>query len=968
MRSDLRTGELDRHRLYALLEAMENDLRQLIHDHLRDGGDWTLGSYEKKALENRDRDRDATASGASLVHYLDLGDEIDLLNESASKLDPELRKALRKSTESLKAAVPVRHRVMHFKPLLPDDVERAVLALNIAISNGVPLPLTRRLVALIQSDPGWSPQLPVHASMTHILHNLPLPEHDETGLIGRHGDLRAVKKLLADRRFPVVTILGPGGIGKTALALQALHDISDDPSLELDAILWVSLKTEALTPQGIKTLKQPITDIADIASDLIQPIDDDFDGSLEELSTALTGLKTLVCVDNLETASGDDAIRLIDALPPETQFLFTSRVGIGQLERIVNLGPLEVSAAADLVRRFAHSRDVVALTGLNSDTAKSVASQLNLSPLGIKWFVLSVESGQRPEAILERQEDFLAFCVQNVWSSLEPDAQQVALTIDALEHAVTVQELNLYLDRPADDIRRQLHSLQRHALVRPIAFGGGELAEAFALTDTASRYLATLDRVKSDLEELRRRQQLFLASEERRRLDETRAPLAPQTVRVTNEVDQPAALVLRDALTKSRRRDLASALELIRQAGEMSPGYYEVDRVKGFVLSNSGSTAAATAAFQIAVEKAPTEADRARVSYLLAGHLARQEMDVAAARPHAEFANAVFGSVETEAQLAMFDVYDGKLDAAIASFEALLRRSEGKQQRIIATSLMDAYRRKAEVVQEDFALSADAINLCLRGARTGASFLRTGVGDGRMIEVCVQCIREGVGIVVRAPHLANLHRPAIDLLEIAVDHQTVLQYAPDYPAVVRSAGRIADLDSMVSEELLVAARSLSADRDDLSVNDKGLGKIRDYRSDKGYGFISAGTDELFFHRSAIVPPNFLVFVRRGISAAFRSEDSKKGRSAVAVTLFPGAEPDFSTLLGRRLLISSIRRERNFAFASDEATGVSVFVHQSACVDRRLWGNLTVGDPVVADLQLSGDDRVQAAKASLRRRS
>src|SRR5208282_4709740 len=62
------------------------------------------------------------------------------------------------------------------------------------------------------------------ADTSTIPHNLPLPDFDDTGFLGRPKDRKEVSNHLVSPH-PVVTIVGEGGVGKTALALRCLYDL-----------------------------------------------------------------------------------------------------------------------------------------------------------------------------------------------------------------------------------------------------------------------------------------------------------------------------------------------------------------------------------------------------------------------------------------------------------------------------------------------------------------------------------------------------------------------------------------------------------------------------------------------------------------------------------------------------------------------------------------------------------------------
>ena len=149
-----------------------------------------------------------------------------------------------------------------------------------------------------------------------FVQNLPSPS---TPFVGRAAELADVIRRLTDRDCRLLTLVGPGGIGKTRLALRAAQtfvDIGADEGFFAHGIIFVSLA-------GISSIGGMISAIAEAASftfySNVPP--------RQQLLNYLQEKIMLLVLDNLEHLLdvGSELISEILAVAPQIKILVTSR-------------------------------------------------------------------------------------------------------------------------------------------------------------------------------------------------------------------------------------------------------------------------------------------------------------------------------------------------------------------------------------------------------------------------------------------------------------------------------------------------------------------------------------------------------------------------------------------------------------------------------------------------------------------
>jgi len=207
---------------------------------------------------------------------------------------------------------------------------------------------------------------------------------------GREQELAIIADAISpEARTWGVLIDGPGGIGKTALAIRAGHLASE---AQFEYKLFLSAKVRELTPQGEQELQDfMLPNYMALLQDLACEIGEDVqrldpNERAKAMTRALAERRALIVIDNLETLDERERVRVfqfLSRLPAACKAIVTSRRRADVDARAVRLDRLALKDALDLMAALAqNNRHLARATERERHELYEIT---NGNPLLIKW-------------------------------------------------------------------------------------------------------------------------------------------------------------------------------------------------------------------------------------------------------------------------------------------------------------------------------------------------------------------------------------------------------------------------------------------------------------------------------------------------------------------------------------------------------------------------------------------------------
>ena len=290
---------------------------------------------------------------------------------------------------------------------------------------------------------------------------------------------RLTAELLSGDRHPIISLTGPGGIGKTTLAIAAIDVLLQRNSTPYTVVMWISARDVDLLDSGPKAVTPRAVNQAAIARTAIRLLHQpsalksiaEPEQYFQQCLTEGAAGNTLFVFDNFETMENpSDVFNWLDTfIRPPNKILITTRTRAFVGDYPIEIGGMPSKEARVLVEQHAKRLGVAQL--LTPGYVDDLISQANGHPYVMKMFLGDVAKERKvvaPKRIVASKSGLLRALFERTFRSLTPAAQRVFFLLCSWRVSIpeiAMEAVSLRSGGDNYDVPGALDELDRYSLV-----------------------------------------------------------------------------------------------------------------------------------------------------------------------------------------------------------------------------------------------------------------------------------------------------------------------------------------------------------------------------------------------------------------------------------------------------------------------------------------------------------------------
>jgi len=303
--------------------------------------------------------------------------------------------------------------------------------------------------------------------------NLPIPSDNYIKREKLEEELKSVISI--EDRFPIITLKGRGGIGKTSLAIHVIREQS--LTNRYDLIIWFSARDIDLHLEGPKQVQTKVLNQKDIANDycrLLYPdskIEDKIDFFSKELTKNSFG-KALYVFDNFETITNPiEVFEWINTFVRNpNKVLITSRISRNfKADYPIEVGGMSDKECRELINSLSAKFNIQNI--VSEKYIEELISESDGHPYIIKILLGEVAKTKKIrniQRLVAENDKVLSALFKRTFDTLSPAAKRVFLTLCSWSSSIPQIAIEAILWRPENekiDVQGAIDELQKSSFI-----------------------------------------------------------------------------------------------------------------------------------------------------------------------------------------------------------------------------------------------------------------------------------------------------------------------------------------------------------------------------------------------------------------------------------------------------------------------------------------------------------------------